>query len=85
MPGKNRYPVAPCVHCGKKRPNRPRGLCWQCYYTPGVRELYGVRGKFGAYGRRGLHEPTEAELEATIAEQRKKLPKWWTREMGNTE
>ena len=31
-----------CRHCrDAKRPvNRPRGLCWYCFYTPGVKELY---------------------------------------------
>ncbi len=30
-----------CRHCQKKRVNRPLGLCWSCYYTPGVRVQYG--------------------------------------------
>jgi hypothetical protein len=30
----------PCRHCGAENVNRPRGLCWSCYYTPGVRQLY---------------------------------------------
>ncbi len=36
-----------CQHCGDpKRPvNRPRGLCWKCYYTPGVQDLYGAKCK----------------------------------------
>lgn len=30
-----------CKHCGKLRTgNRPRGLCWTCYYTPSVRDAY---------------------------------------------
>lgn len=32
--------VPTCKHCGKKGVNRPRGLCWSCYYTPGVLEQY---------------------------------------------
>jgi len=28
-----------CRHCQKSKVNRPRGLCWSCYYRPGVREL----------------------------------------------
>ncbi len=31
-----------CRHCTKGRVNRPAGLCWSCYYTPGVREMYGL-------------------------------------------
>ena len=26
--------------------NRPRGLCWSCYYRPGVREQYPSTSKF---------------------------------------
>jgi len=29
-----------CQHCGRNKQNRPRGLCWTCYYIPGVRERY---------------------------------------------
>ncbi len=29
-----------CRHCQKVPARRPRGLCWSCYYKPGVRELY---------------------------------------------
>lgn len=29
-----------CRHCGTRRANRPRRLCWGCYYSPAVRELY---------------------------------------------
>lgn len=31
--------------------NRPRGLCWACYYTPGVKDLYPSTSK---YARRGV-------------------------------
>jgi ribosomal protein L37E len=40
-----------CRHCGRVRVNRPRGLCWSCYYTPGIRERYPSYSKFA---RRGL-------------------------------
>jgi hypothetical protein len=33
--------------------NRPRGLCWSCYYTPGVREQFPSTSKFG---RRGVDD-----------------------------
>jgi hypothetical protein len=39
-----------CRHCRKSAVNRPRGLCWSCYYTPGVRDLYPSTSK---YARRG--------------------------------
>jgi hypothetical protein len=40
-----------CRHCRRKKVNRPRGLCWPCYYTPGVREKYPSTSK---YARRGV-------------------------------
>lgn len=40
-----------CRHCKKSNVNRPRGLCWSCYYTPGVRDLYPPSSK---YARRGV-------------------------------
>ncbi len=67
-----------CRHCGKTRFHRCRGLCATCYKLPGVRDRYeplGPHGRAGARGRR--EEPTEAELDAVIAEQRKRLPPWW--------
>lgn len=39
-----------CRHCQVVRANRPRGLCWTCYYTPRVRELYPSTSKFGRRG-----------------------------------
>src|SRR6267378_2505821 len=40
-----------CRHCQKTLANRPRGLCWSCYYRPGVRDLYPSTSKFA---RRGI-------------------------------
>jgi hypothetical protein len=40
-----------CRHCNRVKSNRPRGLCWSCYYTPGVREQYPSTSKFA---RRGI-------------------------------
>jgi hypothetical protein len=42
-----------CRHCQKSNANRPRGLCWTCYYTPGIREQYPSTSKFA---RRGLDD-----------------------------
>jgi hypothetical protein len=42
-----------CRHCHRVQANRPRGLCWSCYYTPGLRDLYPSTSKFG---RRGLDD-----------------------------
>lgn len=42
-----------CRHCQRVPSNRPRGLCWTCYYTPGVREQYPSTSR---YARRGLDD-----------------------------
>src|SRR5688572_3585844 len=42
--------AAVCRNCGRSKVNRPRGLCWTCYYTPGVKDLYPSTSK---YARRG--------------------------------
>lgn len=60
-----------CRHCGQRKANRPRGLCWRCYYAPGVKALYPSTSKH-APGKRD--EPTEAELDQMIAEQMRCLP-----------
>jgi hypothetical protein len=39
-----------CRHCQKVKSNRPRGLCWSCYYTPGVRDLFPSTSKFARRG-----------------------------------
>lgn len=39
-----------CRHCHEAPVSRPRGLCWSCYYTPGVRDLYPSTSKFGRRG-----------------------------------
>src|SRR5260370_26428526 len=39
-----------CRHCQRVKSNRPRGLCWSCYYTPGVREAYPSTSKFARRG-----------------------------------
>lgn len=66
-----------CRHCQKVKPNRPRGLCWTCYYTPGVLERYPSTSKYacgnGGANRvvptcaacaRKLYEMTSGELVA---------------------
>jgi len=55
-----------CRHCNRKFVNRPRGLCWTCWYTPGVRALYPSTSKFARRGvpdycgRSPLPSPTAA-------------------------
>lgn len=43
--------AAVCRNCGRAKVNRPRGLCWSCYYTPGVKDRYPSTSK---YARRGV-------------------------------
>ena len=56
-----------CRNCQKTKSNRPRGLCWTCYYTPGVRELFPSTSKFARRGVGNFNgnaplpdQPTEA-------------------------
>ena len=41
---------AGCRHCKTVKATRPRGLCFRCYYTPGVRDRYPSVSKFGRRG-----------------------------------
>ena len=55
-----------CRHCSKCKVNRPRGLCWSCYYTPGLRERYPSTSKFarrgvGSFNRRVSLPPAPTE------------------------
>lgn len=43
--------TAVCRNCGRAKVNRPRGLCWSCYYTPGVKDKFPSTSK---YARRGV-------------------------------
>ncbi len=48
-----------CRHCDKSPVTRPRGLCWVCYYTPGVKDQYGPISKYGRRGPDTLAKRTE--------------------------
>jgi hypothetical protein len=39
-----------CRHCRRNPVGRPRGLCWSCYNTPGVRGIYPSTSKFARQG-----------------------------------
>lgn len=39
-----------CRSCNKVRANRPRGLCYSCYYKPAVREMFPSTSKFARKG-----------------------------------
>jgi hypothetical protein len=72
-----------CRHCQRVKSNRPRGLCWSCYYTPGVREKFPSTSKFARRGvsdfngRARLPEPTAAlpgtEAKVCVLEERARL------------
>ena len=61
-----------CVHCGVKKTIQARGLCRFCWNRPRIREMYPV-----IMDTAPRREPTEEELDAIIAEQRKCLPADW--------
>jgi hypothetical protein len=42
--------MAICRNCNERGVNRPRGLCWTCYYSPGVREKFPSTSKFAHRG-----------------------------------
>ena len=62
-----------CKHCQKSKVNRPRGLCWTCYYTPGLKDqdpstsTYARRGLGNFNGNAPLPEPTTANAKARVA------------------
>jgi hypothetical protein len=39
-----------CRNCNRNNANRPRGLCWSCYYRPGVRERFPSTSKYAQHG-----------------------------------
>lgn len=58
--------MKPCRHCQVRKANRPRGLCWRCYYTPGISALYPSTSKFARraavkdfYGATREPQPTD--------------------------
>ena len=56
-----------CRHCRRTRVNRPRGLCWTCYYTPGLRERYPPISKFGRRGLGNFHASLPLPPRPTLA------------------
>lgn len=68
-----------CRWCGKRvlsrsvKPRRSPSMCQTCSRKHAKKIRDGI-----ASGRRTRdHEPTKDELEATIAQQMKRLPAWW--------
>ena len=56
-----------CRHCQRVKSNRPRGLCWSCYYTPGVREMYPSTSKFARRGVGDFNGQSHLPLRPTDA------------------
>jgi hypothetical protein len=52
-----------CKHCQRPRRQIKRGLCWSCYYTPAIRQLYPprvIQGHGLGCGPVGMPRPTAA-------------------------
>jgi hypothetical protein len=62
-----------CLHCRRTLTMFSRGLCQRCFRQEEVRSLY-ARGSYDSY------EPTQEEVERTIAKQLANLPDWWNDE-----
>src|SRR5437773_11470261 len=56
-----------CRHCNRVPSNRPRGLCWSCYYSPGVREMYPSTSKFARRGVGDFNGQSRQAAEPTAA------------------
>ncbi len=70
-----------CLHCRTGRAVAGhRGLCRHCYDDREIRYRYGRLPVHERY-----REPTEEELEATIAEQSAIIPPWWQAEAARHE
>ena len=56
-----------CRHCLTRRANKRRGLCWTCYYTPAVRDLYPSESKFARQGVGNVYRSAPLPAERTAA------------------
>ncbi len=71
-----------CLHCNirKAKPGYTAGLCHRCSLDPEIRALFPSKSKFNPNRHwQSGREPTEAELDAMIAERMKTLPAWWNK------
>jgi hypothetical protein len=59
--------VARCRHCQTAKAVRPRGLCFRCYYSPGVRDQYPSTSKFGRRGVGNFFRNAPSPVEPTTA------------------
>lgn len=66
-----------CRHCSYHTSLLGRHLCWRCFRNRDIRKQYPKGHRHRPTATEPEHEPTEEELEATIAEQSANLPEWW--------
>lgn len=59
--------ILTCKHCHKNKVNRPRGLCWTCYYTPGVKEQHPSTSKYARRGEGNFNGNAPTPPEPTTA------------------
>lgn len=65
-----------CIHCRRPHRDYRHRLCGRCRSRPELRSRYRHMPR---------REPTEAELDAMIEQQRKNLPSWWKCERPHSE
>ena len=54
-----------CQCCHGKKANRPRGLCWVCYYAPGVRDRHPSTSNYARRGSGTANGPGRLPAEPT--------------------
>lgn len=67
-------PYGTCKHCSKWRMIEGRKLCCSCYKNAAIRAQYPAESRINRNRQNGSPEPTEAELDALIAERRATMP-----------
>ena len=66
-----------CRNCQKSKVNRPRGLCWSCYYKPGIRQQFPSTIKFAVPTCSTRAVPGSAEKIAILAERARNQQALW--------
>lgn len=56
-----------CRHCHERHVSKPRGLCFRCYYTPGIRDRYPSESRFVRPGVRDWYYRAPLPVEPTDA------------------
>jgi hypothetical protein len=58
-----------CQHCHEHPVSKSRGLCWRCWFTPGIKEKYTIEecyahrgnGLSPSHGKKLPQRPTQAQ------------------------